>query len=184
MHQVLFVPLLLYLITVPNMNKTHSFWRYHNKYKIQDKYLHSYLYFTCISNKWYVISVPNMNKITTFFWELSQQKLKKYETIAIITQIWNRAKFYFTCISGPSYLIMIPNMTKIYQAIIEECVRRDWRTGPFPIFSYSTLHRVRNNNSFQRVIYHTCVQRHSYEVEYLIADGYFLKMKIICCFIL
>ena len=35
---------------------------------------------------------------------------KSQGILAIITQIWHRAKLYFTCISGPWYLIMLPNM--------------------------------------------------------------------------
>ena len=44
------------------------------------------LYYTFISNTWHLITVPNMNKINPFFWERSQQTLKIYEKIAIITQ--------------------------------------------------------------------------------------------------
>ena len=95
-----------------------------------------------MSNAWYLITVPNMNKITTFFSEISQV-LKSYEKIAIITQIWHRAKFYFTCINGPWYLIMVRNMKKIHLAIMGECMRTDrrldWWTGPVPIFPNSDL---------------------------------------------
>ena len=85
-------------------------------------------YFTNMRNAWYLITVPNMNNITTFFSDISQQTLniKFYEKIAIITQIWHRAKFYFTSIHGSWYMIMVPNMKKIHLAIMEECMRTDW----------------------------------------------------------
>ena len=67
-----------------------------------------------------------MNKIITFFAEISQQTLKSYEKIAIITQIWHKAKFYFTRISGVWYLIIVLNMKKIHMTIMEECARTDW----------------------------------------------------------
>ena len=46
-----------------------------------------------------------MNKINPFFFALSQQIHKMYEKVALITQIWLRAKLYFTCISNPWYPI-------------------------------------------------------------------------------
>ena len=78
-----------------------------------------------MSNAWYMylITEPNMNKFTTFFSEISQQILKMYEQIAIITKHWHRAKFYFTHISSPWYLIIELNMKKIHPAIMKECVR-------------------------------------------------------------
>ena len=36
-----------------------------------------------------------------YSFEISQQALKSGDKMAIITQIWNRAKFYFTCIQQP-----------------------------------------------------------------------------------
>ena len=54
-------------------------------------------------------------KQNTTFFEISQQTLKIYEKIAIITQIWHKAKFYFICISSLCYLIMVPNMKKSIQ---------------------------------------------------------------------
>ena len=90
-----------------------------------------------------------MNKITTFFFEILQQTLKIYEKIAIITQIWHRAKFYFTCISGPWYLSMVPNMKKIHSAIMEECARMnkwmDWTLSYIPQFH---LGRAGNNKAY------------------------------------
>ena len=84
-------------------------------------------YFTSMINVSYLI-------INTFFSQISQQTLKMYEKITIISQIWHRAKFYITCISSPCYLIMVPNTNEIYPAIVKECARMDWWTGPFPIF--------------------------------------------------
>ena len=63
-----------------------------------------------------------MNKISTFNSKISQV-LQIYERIAIITQIWHRAKLYCTCISSAWYLIMVLNMNKINHAIMEECTR-------------------------------------------------------------
>ena len=51
--------------------------------------------------------------------EISQQTLKIYEQMAIITQMWYRAKFYFTCMCALWYLIMVPNTTTNYPAIME-----------------------------------------------------------------
>ena len=73
-------------------------------------WLRAKCYFTSMSNAWYLISVPNMNKIATFFSEISQQILKIYEKIAIITQIQQP---------------MVPNMKKIHPVIMEECTRMD-----------------------------------------------------------
>ena len=46
--------------------------------------------------------------------KMSQEALTNYQTMAIITQFWHRAKFYFTSISISWYLIMVPNMKKIH----------------------------------------------------------------------
>ena len=74
-------------------------------------------YFTCISNEWYqalyLITVPNMNKINTFI-GISCTNTHNLWRMAIITQIWHRAKFYFTCIINPCSLIMVPDMKKIH----------------------------------------------------------------------
>ena len=69
-----------------------------------------------------MIPEPNMNKLPHST-PRYHNKSSKFMKLAIITQIWDRAKFYFTCISGPWYLIMVPNMKKIHPAIMEECVR-------------------------------------------------------------
>ena len=67
--------------------------------------------------------------------------------IAIITPIWDRAKFYFTCIIIIWYLIKMSNMKKIHWAIKEECAWMDWQTErqidlwsePVPIFPNSAI---------------------------------------------
>ena len=51
-----------------------------------------------------------MNKITT---------IKIYEKMALITQIWHRAKFYFMYIVSAWNLIMVSNMKK--------SIRPSWR---------------------------------------------------------
>ena len=67
-----------------------------------------------------MLTVPHINEMNTVFSEISQQADNIYEQIAIITQIWQRAKFYFMCISSQRYWIMIPNMRKIHPTIMEE----------------------------------------------------------------
>ena len=53
--------------------------------------------------------VPNMNTKksphSSLRYHNKHSKFRKQ--IAIITQIWHRAKFYFICISSPWYLIMV-----------------------------------------------------------------------------
>ena len=41
-----------------------------------------------------------MNKINSFFSEISEQTHKMYENVAIITQIWHRAKCHCTSMSN------------------------------------------------------------------------------------
>ena len=90
----------------------------------------SLMLFTRMNNACYLITVSNINKITTFFYDISQQTLNIYETIAIITEMWHRAKFYFTCISGPLNQIMVPNIKKIYPVTVQECTIMDrWTEG-------------------------------------------------------
>ena len=118
-----------------------------------------------MSNAWYLIIVPNMNKITTFFSAISQQTLKIYEEIAIITQIWHTVKFYFMWISSLLYLIMIPNMKTIHPAIWhggmhEDGLTRqtymcrrmdglmDWTRSYMPWFHYCGL----GNNKTNRIM--------------------------------
>ena len=102
MHQQQMVP-----DYVPNMNKINPFFsemsqQIHKMYEqvaiITEIWHRARCYFTSMSNRWYMylITVPNLNKITTFFSDISQQTLKIYEKMAIITQSCHRAKFYFT----------------------------------------------------------------------------------------
>ena len=53
-----------------------------------------------------------MNTIDPFFSEISQQIHKMYEKVAIIIQIWHKAKSYFTSMSNTWYPITT-NMNKI-----------------------------------------------------------------------
>ena len=74
---------------------------------------------------------------------MSQQKLQIYEKIAIIIQIWHRAKPYVTRISSLYQLMMVPSMKKIHPAIMEKCERTniwwDWRTDELDLFLYSLI---------------------------------------------
>ena len=88
----------LYLSNVPNKINP-----YFSEISLQNVWKNGHNYsnliqrkcdFNCMSNIWYMIIVPIMNKIATFFSKISQQTLKIYEKIHIITQIWHRAKFY------------------------------------------------------------------------------------------
>ena len=50
-----------------------------------------------------------MNEITTFFSKISQQILKIYDKIAIITEIWDIAKFIFYLHHGGMWLDGLPD---------------------------------------------------------------------------
>ena len=51
---------------------------------------------------------------STLFWDIACNKHITFKrNIAIITQIWHRAKYYFTCVRNTWYLIIVPNMNKI-----------------------------------------------------------------------
>ena len=116
---------LLWLSTVPNMNKLNLFFltycNKHMKFKkniaiITQTWLRAKWYFTYLSNTWYLITVLNMNKINLFFAEISQQIHNMYEKeVATINQIWHRAKSYFTNIRNAQYLIIVPNQTNCTQ---------------------------------------------------------------------
>ena len=66
----------------------------------------------------HMVPVPKMNKIP-FLSEISQQMHKMYEHVAIIIQIWYKAKCCFTCMSNTLYLISVSNMNKITTFISE-----------------------------------------------------------------
>ena len=72
--------------------------------------MHRAKYYFTSNNTWYLITVPNMNKISPFFYEISQQIHKMYEKVAIITQIWQKAKCYFTSMSNALYLIAVTHI--------------------------------------------------------------------------
>ena len=67
-----------------------------------------------------------MNKINPFCSAISQQIDKMYEKVAIITQIWHRAKHYLTSMSNAWYLIPVPNMNKITLSseILQQTLKR------------------------------------------------------------
>ena len=67
--------------------------------------------------------MQNINKITTF-----TTTLKRYDKVAIITQIWHRPKslLHASAAHGTMYLIMVPNMKKIHLAIMHE---DEWLDG-------------------------------------------------------
>ena len=64
--------------------------------------------------------------------------LKMYEKIAIITQIWYKAKFYFTDLSGPWYLIMVPILWRKSwrntQGRLDRRINWDWSLSYIPRF--------------------------------------------------
>ena len=77
-----YIKFLLWLITVPNMNKINPFFfcdittiiKFKKNIGIITQIWHrAKWYFTCVSNTWYLITVPNMNTSNPFFFEISQQ---------------------------------------------------------------------------------------------------------------
>ena len=68
------------------------------------------VYFTYFKT---LLWLPNMNNINPFFSEISQLIHQMYEKVALITQIWHRAKCYITSMSITWYLISVQNMKTI-----------------------------------------------------------------------
>ena len=122
-------------------------------------------YFTSMSNTSYLITTYQIWKKSPHS-SLSnnhskcmkkQQSLEIYEEIAIISQIWHRAKIYFMYISSPWYLIMVPNMMEIHPSIhpsipyggMFEDGRTDWTLSYIPQFRLGRVGNSNRDDSFQ-----------------------------------
>ena len=112
-----YIKLLLWFITVINMNKINPFFykilqQTHKMYIkqiviITNVWHRAQCYFTRISKTWYLNTIPNMNKINPFFSVISSQT----HNYCNLTQ--SQILIY-----SPWSLIMVPNMKKIQPAIM------------------------------------------------------------------
>ena len=110
-------PIVVDYCTKYEQNQTFQF-KYHNKHIQCMKNSHNYsnlawsqMLFYIMSNTWYPITVPQIK--STHSSQISQQTHKTYEKVAIIIQIWHRAKWYLTSMGNTWCLITIPDLIKI-----------------------------------------------------------------------